>query len=176
MKKNTSIETNSMPRYFYDSITDITPEDIFSMGGSAVGIDLDNTTVYDSTLTLFPGVREWIKKIQEAGIPVVIVTNTYNIRAKLISKKMGSLPYIANADKPDIRCFRKATAITKTDISGFVMIGDQLFTDVQGANNAGAISVRVKYKTREILALFHFLKIRKLEKIYLESKGSGDKV
>ena len=176
MKKITGIETNSLPQFFYDSITDITPEDIFRMGGTAVGIDLDNTTVYDSTLELFPGVKEWLEKIKAAGLPVVIVTNTYTIRAKMIAKKMGALPWIANANKPDTKCFRKAVEITGTDISGFVMIGDQLFTDVQGANNAGAISVRVKYKTREILALFHFLKIRRLEKIYLESKGKGDKV
>lgn len=176
MKKNTGIESNSMPRFFYDKITDITPEEIFRMGGTAVGIDLDNTTVYDSTLELFPGVKEWLKKIQDAGLPVVIVTNTYTIRAKLIAKKMGNLPWIANADKPDTECFGKAVKITNTDISGFVMIGDQLFTDVQGANNAGAISVRVKYKAREILAFFYFLKIRRLEKIYLESKGKGDKV
>lgn len=174
--KNTGLETNSLPQFFYDSITDITPEDIFRMGGTAVGIDLDNTTVYDSTLELFPGVAEWLEKIKAAGLPVVIVTNTYTIRAKLIAKKMGSLPWIANAAKPDVKCFREAVKITNTDLSGFVMIGDQLFTDVQGANNAGAISVRVKYKTREILALFHFLKIRRLEKIYLESKGKGDKV
>lgn len=176
MKKQTGLETNSLPQYFYDSITDITPEEIFRMGGTAVGIDLDNTAVYDSTGILFRGVKEWLRCVQAAGLPVVIVTNTYNLRAKAISKKLGGLPYIANADKPDTECFKKATGITGTDISGFVMIGDQLFTDVQGANNAGAISVRVKYKTRELLALFHFLKIRKLEKIYLENKGKGDKV
>lgn len=176
MKKNTGLETNSVPQYFFDKITDITPEDIFNMGGTAVGIDLDNTTVYDSTLTLFNGVNEWLKDIRKAGIPVVIVTNTYTIRAKMIAKKMGNLPFIANADKPDTNCFSKAVGITKTDISGFVMIGDQLFTDVQGANNSGAISVLVKYRTRELLALFHFLKIRKLEKIYLTNKGHGDKI
>ena len=176
MKKNTGLETNSLPQYFFDSITDVAPEDIFAMGGTAVGIDLDNTAVYDSTGILFSGVKSWLKKIQSAGLPVVIVTNTYTLRAKAIAKKLGGLPFIANADKPDIRCFEKAVDITGTELSGFVMIGDQLFTDVQGANNAGAISVRVKYKTREILALFHFLKIRKLEKIYLESKGKGDKI
>ncbi len=176
MKKNTGLETNSLPRYFYDSITDITPEDIVAMGGTAVGIDLDNTAVYDSTGILFPGLKDWLESIRNAGFPVVIVTNTYTLRAKAISRKLGGLPYIANADKPDISCFRRAAEITGTELSGFVMIGDQLFTDIQGANNAGAISVRVKYKKRELLALFHFLKIRRLEKIYLESKGKGDKV
>ncbi len=176
MKKKTGLETNSVPQYFFDSITDITPDDIFRMGGTAVGIDLDNTTVFDSTHTLFDGVREWLKELQSAGIPVVIVTNTYRLRARMIAKKMGSLPYIANADKPDTACFSRAAQITGTSLSGFVMIGDQLFTDIQGANNAGAISVLVRYRKRELLALFHFLKIRKLEKYYLESKGYGDKI
>ncbi len=174
--KDTSLNSNSTPKYFYNSITDITPEDIFSMGGRAVGIDLDNTTVYDSTLIIFHGVKKWIKKIQAAGLPVIIVTNTYSIRAKILSKMMGGIPYIANADKPDTECFGKACEITETDISQFVMIGDQLFTDIQGANTAGAISVRVKWKMREILVAFYYLKIRKLEKQYLESKGLGDKV
>ena len=174
--KDTGINSNSTPKYFFDTITDISPEDIFSMGGTAIGIDLDNTCVYDSTLTLFPKVKKWLGEIRSAGIPVVIVTNTYNIRAKLIAKKLGDLPYIANADKPDTKCFSQACEITHTAVSGFVMIGDQLFTDVQGANEAGAISVRVKYRTREILAAFYFLSIRKKEKLYLESKGLGDKV
>ena len=174
--KDTSIHSDSTPKYFYNSITDITPEDIFSMGGRAVGIDIDNTTAYDSTIIIFHGVKKWIKKIQDAGIPVIIVTNTYNIRAKILSKMMGGLPYIANAKKPDTECFSEACKITGTDISQFVMIGDQLFTDIQGANSAGAISVRVKWKMRELLLVFYYLKIRKLEKQYLESKGLGDKI
>lgn len=174
--KNTSLDSNSTPSYFFNQITDITPQDIFNMGGKAIGIDLDNTCVFDSTLTAFPGVYEWLNTIQKAGIPIIIVTNTYTIRAKLIAKKMNGLPFIANANKPDTDCFFKACEITGVDISEFVMIGDQLFTDVQGANNAGAISVRVKYKTREILALFHFLSIRKKERLFLENKGLGDKI
>ncbi len=174
--KDTSLNSNSTPKYFYDIITDITPEDIINMGGRTVGIDLDNTTVYDSTLKLFPEVLKWLGDIKAAGIPVVIVTNTYTIRAKLIARKMGKLPYIANADKPEKKCFTEACKITGADISQFVMIGDQLFTDIQGANNAGAISVRVKYKAKEIVMAFYFRKIRKKEKLYLESKGLGDKI
>ena len=176
MKKNTSLDSNSVPQYFFDSITDIKPSDISGMAGKAVGIDLDNTTVYDSTLKLFPGVKSWLKEIKEAGFPVVIVTNTYNIRAKILAKKMGNLPFIANADKPDTECFRTACKLTGVEMNEFVMIGDQLFTDIQGANEAGAVSVKVRYKTRELLALFHFLAIRKKEKIYLENKGLGDKI
>ena len=175
--KDTSINSNSTPKYFYDCITDITPEDIKRMGGKAVGIDLDNTTVYDSTLQLFKGVKKWLHDIQQAGLPIVIVTNTYGIRAKLIARKMGKLPYIYDANKPEKACFIKACEMAGgVKMNEFVMIGDQLFTDVQGANNAGAISVRVKYKAREVVLFPYFISIRKKEKIYLESKGLGDKI
>ncbi len=174
--KDTSINSNSIPKYFYDSITDITPEDIKKMGGKAVGIDLDNTTVYDSTLQLFKGVKKWLSDMKKAGIPVVIVTNTYEIRARLIAKKMG-LPYISDANKPERACFDRACEMAGgVGLAEFVMIGDQLFTDVQGANNAGAISVRVKYKAREVVLFPYFISIRKKEKLYLESKGLGDKI
>ena len=174
--KDTGLNSNSTPAYFYDDITHIAPEDIFAMGGKAVGIDLDNTCVYDSTLTFFKGVKEWLRKIEDAGIPIVIVTNTYKARAKAISARMGGIPYICDAGKPAVGCFTEACKITGVGLSEFVMIGDQLFTDIQGANNAGAISVRVRYKKREILMWPYFLMIRNREKLYLESKGLGDKV
>ena len=175
--KDTSINSNSTPGYFYDSITDITPEDIKKMGGKAVGIDLDNTTVYDSTLQLFKGVKKWLSDVHKAGLPVIIVTNTYGIRAKLIAKKMGNLPCIYDANKPEKACFEKACEMAGgVKMNEFVMIGDQLFTDIQGANNAGAVSVRVRYKAREVVFFPYFISIRKKEKLYLENKGLGDKI
>lgn len=173
---NTSLDSNSTPEYFFDKLTDITPEDIFSMGAKAVGIDLDNTSFYDSTLIPFKGVYEWLDKIKSAGIPVIIVTNTYNFRAKLISKKLGGLPFIGNAGKPDTKCFFDAARSTGVAVNEFAMIGDQLFTDIQGANNAGAISVRVKYKSREIVFGIRFRLVRRRERLYLTKKGLGDKV
>ena len=174
--KDTGLNSNSTPQYFYDSITDITPEDIRKMGGRAIGIDLDNTTVYDSTLQLFKGVKKWLDDMKEAGFPVVIVTNTYEIRARIIARKMG-LPYIADADKPEKDCFIKACEMAGgVAMNEFVMIGDQLFTDIQGANNAGAVSVRVRYKAREVVLFPYFISIRKKEMQYLRNKGLGDKI
>lgn len=173
---NTSLSSNSIPKYFFNKLVDITPEDIFSMGAKAVGIDLDNTSFYDSTYKPFPGVYEWLSSMKKAGIPVIIVSNTYEFRANRISKKLGGLPYIGNANKPDTKCFFEAAKQCGVDVSEFAMVGDQLFTDIQGANNAGAISVRVKYMTREILMGIRFRLVRRRERLYLEDKGLGDKV
>lgn len=171
-----SFNSNSVPCYFFDKLKDITPDDIFNMGAKAVGIDLDNTSFYDNTVKPLDGVTEWLQKMKNAGIPVIIVSNTYMSRAKKISELLGNIPYIGNAKKPDIACFFKAAELAGTDISQFAMIGDQLFTDIQGANNAGAISVRVRYTKREIFFPIRYRLLRRRERLYLENKGLGDKV
>ena len=172
----TGFETNSVPKFFYNQITDISPEDIKSMGARAVGIDLDNTSFYDNTCIPFPGLFEWLEAMKNADIPVIIISNTYNSRAKKISERLGNLPYIGNADKPDTACFFKAAEMLGISVEELAMIGDQLFTDIQGANNAGAISIRVKYRRREILFGIRFALVRRRERLYLENKGLGDKV
>lgn len=172
----TGIDTNSTPQHFYNKLTDITPGALHKMGAKAVGIDLDNTSFYDSTYIPFKGVPEWLEDMKKAGIPVIIVSNTYEFRAKHISKKLGGLPYIGNADKPDTKCFFDAAKLAGVNVNEFAMVGDQLFTDIQGANNAGAISIRVKYMKREIVLGIRFRLVRRRERLYLESKGLGDKV
>lgn len=173
---NKGFDTNSVPKFFFDKLADITPEDIFSMGAKAVGIDLDNTSFYDNTRTPLEGVIPWLNKMHEAGIPVIIVSNTYMSRTKKISEMLGNIPYVGNAKKPDTACFFKAAELAGTDISEFAMVGDQLFTDIQGANNAGAISIRVRYTKREKLFGLRYRLLRRRERLYLENKGLGDKV
>lgn len=173
---NTRTDSNSTPKYFFDAITDITPDDVFRMGATAVGFDLDNTSFYDGTLIPVKGLYEWLDKIKAAGIPVIIISNTYKFRAKRISEMLGGIPYICNAEKPDTRCFFEASEKLGISVSELAMVGDQLFTDVQGANNAGAISVKVRYMAREIVFGIKFLIIRRKEKLYLRSKGLGDKI
>ena len=65
---------DAMPKYIYNSITEITPEELRRIGAVAVGIDLDNTTVYDSTLRPREGVLPWIRKVKAAGIPIIIIS------------------------------------------------------------------------------------------------------
>ena len=173
---NTSFDSNSVPKYFYDRLTDITAEDIRAMGAKAVALDLDNTSVYDLTLRPLKGAAEWVKKTLDADIPVVILSNSYEWRAKKLSAKFCGIPYIANAEKPAPENYFRAAELAGTDINTLAVIGDQLFTDVQGANGAGAISVRVKYARREIVPGIRFLLLRRREKKYLINAGYGDKV
>ena len=175
MTDNT-ISDDLLPKYFFDRITDITPADFAAMGAKAVAIDIDNTIADDGAFHLFHGVRAWVKRIQAAGIQVVILTNTFPLRAKFISRLLGRLPYVANAEKPRQKGFQKAADLLGIPIGEMAMVGDQLFTDIRGANEAGAIPVRVKFRRPELLGYFHYRKLRHKEKKFLISKGHGDKL
>ena len=132
--------TNAYPKYQFRRITDITVEDLQKMGVKAVAVDLDNTTVIDSSYKLPEETRKWIETVREAGIQVIIISNTWFTRAWYLGKKMG-VPFIAPAHKPHTRAIRKAAKMLGVELENLAMIGDQLFTDVLGANLFGLTSI-----------------------------------
>ncbi len=161
---------DAYPDYEYKRITDITLDDLRNMGAKAVAVDLDNTTVLDSTLHAPGGVKEWLQTVRAAGFPVIIISNTYPIRAWMLSKKFGKLPWISFAEKPNTAAFFKASKMLGVKVEDMAMIGDRLFTDVMGANKAGAISIKVDPFEPEKLFAEKFRKERKKEREYLEKR------
>lgn len=148
MSKKHYKQNNAYPDYNFQRVEDITPEDIRKMGAKAVAVDLDDTTVKDASFHLPRSSRAWAKDMQDAGIPVIIVTNTYPIRAYILSIKMGRVPYISFARKPHSRPIRKAAEKLGLKPEEIAMIGDTLFKDMLAANRAGAISVKVEPRRR----------------------------
>ncbi len=162
---------NACPDYSFRRITDITVQDLRDMGAEAVAIDLDNTTVKDSSYSLPESTKKWLDNIKENGISVVIISNTTFIRAWYLSKKMGSLPFFSLAAKPHTRALRKASEKLGVNLENIAMIGDRLFTDVMAANKAGAISVRVEPMEKEKRFKAHFERARKREEEYMRAHG-----
>ncbi|MBR0509940.1 MAG: YqeG family HAD IIIA-type phosphatase [Clostridia bacterium] len=161
------------PQYIYDKISDITPAALKAMGAKAVALDIDNTLAYDSTLRIFEDVPAWVGQIRQAGFGVVILSNTYYLRARRIAKQLGGLPYYYDANKPEKSGFLRAAARCGVKPGELAMIGDQLFTDIRGANGAGCISVLVRYRKREVLFAGHYRRLRKLEEAYLKKLDVG---
>lgn len=174
--KDLKLSDNLIPKYFFNKITDITPDDIKQMGAKAVAVDVDNTVSHDGAMYLFHGVKAWVKRMKNAGINVIILTNTYKLRAKFFSHLLGNIPYVANAEKPKTKAFLKAAEILGINVNEMAMIGDQLFTDIKGANDAGAIPIRIRYRRREIMFYSHYKHLRNKERKFLEEKGYGDKL
>ena len=138
------------------------------MGVKAVAIDLDNTTVNDASFRLPEQIRRWIKRVQAAGIQVIIVSNTVTPRAWFLSKKMGGVPFVANARKPRTKALYRAARKLNLHPSEIAMIGDQLFTDVLVANRVGAISVKVDPIGRDKFTPKKYEEIRRREREYIQ--------
>lgn len=137
------------PDFTFDALTDITPEDIREMGAKAVAVDLDGTATYVGSFNISARVRTWAYMMRSAGIPVIIVSNTLTFRAVHLSKKMGNVPFVGFALKPDDRALRMASEKLGIDKEHIAMIGDKISTDIMAAKTSGAIGVKVNSLKRE---------------------------
>lgn len=135
----------------FEKLIDITPYDLRKMGVDAVAIDIDATSTYTASFIIHSDVRNWVKRIEAAGYPVMIVSNTVTPRAKLISMEMGNIPYFAPAFKPGTMGLRAASNKLGVPVERIAMIGDKLTTDILAANRSGSVAVKVDPLTRESL-------------------------
>ena len=63
------------PHYRFNSVTDITPEDIKNSGAKVVLLDADNTLSLHGSQNPHTGVPEWIENMKKSGIGLVIISN-----------------------------------------------------------------------------------------------------
>ena len=104
--------------------------------------DVDNTIS-----TMGKGITEpcykWIKEAKKLGFKVCILSNTINI--KKVRKIMNDLdiPGICFARKPRAKGFEMAINLLDLKKEEVIMIGDQLYTDILGANRFGIKSILV---------------------------------
>ncbi len=164
----TDFSQNATPKFSFDCLTDITVEDLKKMCVKAVAIDLDNTSVYDCTITPIKGVRKWLEIVKKAGFKVVIISNSFALRAKVMGK-MFECPSFGPAEKPDTKMIFQAAEAAGVKIHEMALVGDRLFTDVVGANNSGAVSVYVKPYKKELMIPFYWKKARQDEIEYLKT-------
>lgn len=124
-----------------DKITDLTPEFIKSMGIKAVLLDVDNTITSYISKEPFPGSIELIRKLESEGISVYIVSNNKSKkRIKAVAEKFD-LPFVNVAMKPLPVGFIRAKAKLRVKFSECLVVGDQIYTDIIGANLCGMKSV-----------------------------------
>lgn len=119
------------PHIKRERITDITIEDIRSLGVKALLLDVDNTMSTHGGQVLTDGLLEWIYQMQQNGVKLIVLSNAKKRRVEPFAQKI-SLPFIHLGLKPlPFGYFRAAKALgeKRKDIA---IVGDQLFTDMLG--------------------------------------------
>ncbi len=153
-----------MPAYRFSSVCKITTGDLASMGVEGLLLDIDNTLIYDETLTPLPGALDWVAQMQQAGVPMAIVSNAIMPRVWAVARRFKIKTYVYSAKKPKPDGLLKAAKAIGKPIERLAMVGDQLKTDMAGANAAGAVAVFTDRARDERLFKAHFRKARSGEK------------
>ena len=86
---------------------------------------------------------ELFERLRAIGFSTCILSNNKEPRVSPFADKVGS-PYIFKGGKPSRKGYERAMERMKTDRDTTFFVGDQLFTDVWGANRTGLYSILVK--------------------------------
>lgn len=147
------------PKHFVASIYDIDLEMLKRNGVKAILTDLDNTLVAWDIADAPDELVSWLDMVNnQYGFDVIIVSNNNGDRVKKFADPLG-LHYIAPARKPLPIGFKRALTEFGYDAKEVVFLGDQLFTDVLGANSVGieVIHVQPVVKTDGVVTKFNRL-------------------
>lgn len=130
------------PKEYVDSTYEIDFESWYQKGYRGVIFDIDNTLVPhgapadDRALALF-------KRLHALGFGTLMLSNNKEPRVKMFCDAVEA-PYIYKAGKPKADGYRQAMERLGTTAENTLFVGDQIFTDVWGANKAGIYSILVK--------------------------------
>lgn len=130
------------PTYALKSVLEITPNALKRRGIKALVLDLDNTLTTHDNPKPADGVLDWIADMQSAGIKLLIVSNNTAERVTPFAEMLG-LHFVPNGAKPLPMGFNRAIAELGLGKSEVCAVGDQIFTDILGANFAGIRSIFV---------------------------------
>lgn len=132
-----------LPNYIFPKITDITPEFLQERSISLLLMDFDNTMLPYTTNLPTQELLDWAARMNDCGITLCIVSNSKKPRVPDFSEKYG-VPCVTRAAKPFSKGIREAMARYGAEKSHTALVGDQIYTDVLGANCAGVTSLIVK--------------------------------
>ena len=132
-----------IPNYHFKSIYDIDIERLRARGVKVLLADLDNTLVPYGVQVPTGEVEAWRDRLKEEGITLFVLSNSRKPgRAQRFAEALG-VPYEGHAGKPKSGGFRRALARMGAEPSQAAIVGDQIFTDVWGGNNAGVLTLMV---------------------------------
>ncbi|MCI9017084.1 MAG: YqeG family HAD IIIA-type phosphatase [Clostridia bacterium] len=106
-------------------------------------LDVDNTLI-DYYENLIAGVDKWCIDLKNQGIKFCIASNSNKEnKIKKVSEKLN-IPYVFFAKKPLKVGLIKAAKIMGLEEKEVAVVGDQIFTDILGANRCKMFSILVE--------------------------------
>lgn len=124
------------------NVFDIDYSRLEESGKEAIIFDLDNTLSTWNDKNLTTDVLELLNELDEMGFKLGILTNSKPEGLDKIKEK-SDYPVISDASKPLSKGFKELLSKLKVDPEDSVMVGDQIFTDMLGANRLSMETILV---------------------------------
>lgn len=131
------------PYEYADSVFSIDYKKLYNKGFRGLIFDIDNTLVHHGDDSV-PEVDRLFEQIHQTGLQTILVSNNDEARVKRFVKNIDTL-YICDAGKPDPAAYLKAVKMLGIKKKEALVIGDQMFIDILGANQSGLASILVKF-------------------------------
>lgn len=165
-----------VPDKYYQSIYSINYKALKKAKIKCLIFDLDNTLAPVSINNPTSEVKELMEQLKELDFKVIIMSNSNKRRIEPFKNSYG-VDASAMSLKPLSIRYKKIMRVYKLSPSEIAAIGDQLVTDIYGANRLGLLSILVNPISnydKKITSLNRFLErkiLTKLEKKDLFTKG-----
>lgn len=130
------------PTLYVNKVTDITPELLNKLGVKSIILDVDDTIAAHHSKIPLKGIVRWLNAMKQADMKIIIASNNYKSRVKPIAYRLG-LPFIFLSLKPLPFGLYKAIKVLSSCKDKSIVIGDQIFTDILGANLSGIKSILI---------------------------------
>lgn len=133
-----------LPWRWTNSIYDLPGESLRSAGIRLLMADLDNTLIPYDRKEPDDALRRWLADLNANGVTLFLLSNSRKAtRAPNFARSFG-IDYLCHAGKPKVGGYRAAMERCGLTAGECAMVGDQIFTDILGANRAGVRSILVK--------------------------------
>lgn len=131
------------PYEYAESVFAIDYQKLYALGYRGIIFDIDNTLVphgKDAT----PEIEALFREIQSIGLKTLLLSNNNQARIERFLENIES-PYICDAEKPAPDGFYRAVELLGLQPNEVVAVGDQVFTDIRGANRSGLANILVRF-------------------------------
>ncbi len=132
-----------LPHFQAASVLEITPEFLAAQRIRALLLDVDNTLVPWQAAEATPAVADWVRSLHGVGVSMCLVSNTHRKRRLQHLGDALGIQYVLRGGKPLPHGFLRALDQLGTAREEAAMVGDQLITDILGANRIGIRTILV---------------------------------
>lgn len=142
---------NLLPDLLAENLYAVPLDALWQRGIRCLVLDLDNTLMPWNAREYDEKLPAWLENARQMGFALFMLSNGTGPRVQEMAGRLG-LGCIANACKPRASGFETAARRAGVPCERCAAIGDQIFTDILGANRAGFYSILVEpLSSREFL-------------------------